>query len=157
MTAAIVTVDRPTVLVRELARAIGVAPLERDVIGHAAAHGVQLRTVRDWAGRPAVTADDAAALVAAIKTRATERATAKRRAEAERNAVTAERERSIAAAAREAYQSAFEAGVRRGDRDVELRAWLASVNAGLERQAQLAEAEQSAAAQPPRRRRWWER
>jgi flagellar biosynthesis/type III secretory pathway protein FliH len=151
-----VTVDQPTVTVQELARALGVAPLEEDLVGHARAHGVLVHVIRDWSGRPAVTAGDAAALVAASEARANERAAAKSRSQAEQDAAIWAREREIATAARSAYERVLAAGARHGDRNAELRAWMAGLTAGLERQAQLAEANQPAATEPTPRR-WWQR
>ena len=155
MSAATVTIDRPTVPVRDLARALGLAPLEGDLVAHAAALGVELEVGKDWSGQPAVTEANAAELVAATERRGVEQRQAKRRRQREIETARAALDAAVGQAARAAYREVFDRQVRaRRLATAELAAWTAAIQAGLNVQDAAAGA---SVAKPAPPRRWWQR
>jgi hypothetical protein len=150
-----VTVDRPTVRVRDLARALGLAPLEGDLVAHATALGVELEVGKDWSGQPAVTEANAAELVAVTERRGVEQRQAKRRRQWEIETARAALDAAVGKAARTAYREVFDREVRAGRlATAELAAWTAAVQAGLDVQDAAAA---PAVAKPAPPRRWWRR
>jgi len=101
------TLQAPTVTVREVARALGAVPLPGDLQALADALNVPLTLVTDWQGRPALTTDQAAALVAASRERDAERVAAKAAAQVTEAAERADEDAEIQAAGTRAADVAY--------------------------------------------------
>lgn len=99
--------EAPTVTLREVARAIGAAPLAADLLSLAAAVGVPFTIVTDWQGRTAVTAAEARGLVDAMKARHAARMAAKAAAQVTEAATRASEDAEIQAAAQRAYDVSY--------------------------------------------------